>query len=145
MARTPPIPAGQPLDATRKAAGQVITLAGAEAVAVQAAASITLAGLLWPLIPAARAVAGLASALGQRRLLRPLPEQQAVVVMPGSGGAERGRKVPGGPSGAVPAAGAVTLGVEEEFVLLDPSTGATVLAGPSWCGCSAGSRACSRS
>ena len=130
MARTPPIPAGQPLDATRKAAGQVITLAGAEAVAVQAAASITLAGLLWPLIPAARAVAGLASALGQRRLLRPLPEQQAVVVMPGSGGAERGRKVPGGPSGAVPAAGAVTLGVEEEFVLLDPSTGATVLAGP---------------
>ena len=28
------------------------------------------------------------------------------------------------------AAGAITLGVEEEFVLLDPSTGATVLAGP---------------
>ena len=26
--------------------------------------------------------------------------------------------------------GGVTLGVEEEFVLLDPSTGATVLAGP---------------
>ena len=39
-------------------------------------------------------------------------------------------KVPGGPSGAVRAAGAITLGVEEEFVLLDPSTGATVLAGP---------------
>ena len=32
--------------------------------------------------------------------------------------------------GAVRAAGAITLGVEEEFVLLDPSTGATVLAGP---------------
>ena len=39
MAQTLPIPAGQPLDATRKAAGQVVTLAGAEAVAVQAAAS----------------------------------------------------------------------------------------------------------
>ena len=71
-----PIPAGQPLEATRKAAGQVVTLAGAEAVAVQAAASITLAALLWPLIPAARAMAGLASALGQWRPLRPLPEQQ---------------------------------------------------------------------
>ena len=130
MARTPPIPAGQPLDATRKAAGQVITLVGAEAAAVQAAASITLAALLWPLIPAAHAVAGLASALGQRRPLRPLPEQQAVVVMPGLGGAGRAATVPGGPPGAVRAAGAFTLGVEEEFVLLDPSTGATVLAGP---------------
>ncbi len=130
MARTLPIPAGQPLEATRKAAGQVVTLAGAEAVAVQAAASITLAALLWPLIPAARAVAGLASALGPWLPLRPLPEQQVVVVMPGSGGAGRGAKVPGGAPGAVRAAGAITLGVEEEFVLLDPSTGATVLAGP---------------
>jgi len=86
MAQTLPIPAEQPLDATRKAAGQVVTLACAEAVAVQAAASITLAALLWPLIPAAHAVAGLASALGQRLPLRPLPEQQ-VVVMPGSAGA----------------------------------------------------------
>ena len=129
MARTLPIPAGQPLDATRKAAGQVVTLAGVQVVAVQAAASITLAALLWPLIPAAHAVAGLASALGQRLPLRPLPEQQ-VVVMPGSGGAGRAAPVPGGPSGAVRAAGAITLGVEEEFVLLDPSTGATVLAGP---------------
>ena len=42
MAQTLPIPAGQPLDATRTAAGQVVTLAGAEAVAVQAA-SITVA------------------------------------------------------------------------------------------------------
>ena len=124
-----PIPAGHPLEATRKAAGQVVTLAGAEAVAVQAAASITLAALLWPLIPAARAMASLASALGPWLPLRPLPEQQ-VVVMPGSGGAARGATVPGGPPGAVRAAGAITLGVEEEFVLLDPSTGATVLAGP---------------
>ncbi len=129
MAQTPPIPAGQPLDATWKAAGQVVTLAGAQAVAVQAAVSVTLAALLWPLIPAAHAVAGLASALGQWLPLRPLPAQQVVVVMPGSGGAGRGAKVPGGPSGAVRAAGATTLGVEEEFVLLDPSTGAAVLAG----------------
>ena len=70
MAQTLPIPAGQPMEATRKAAGH----AGAQAVAVQAAASITLAALLWPLIPAARAVAGLASALRQRLPLRPLPE-----------------------------------------------------------------------
>ena len=129
MARTTPIPAGQPLDATRKAAGQVVTLVGAEAVAVQAAASITLAALLWPLIPAARAVAGLASELGPRLPLRALPEQQ-VVVTPGSGGAGRAATVPGGRPGTVRAAGAITLGVEEEFVLLDPSTGATVLAGP---------------
>ena len=129
MAQTLPVSAGQPPEATRKAAGQVITLADAQVVAVQAAASITLAALLWPLIPAAHAVAGLASALGQRLPLRPLPEQQ-VVVMPGSGGAGRAATVPGGPSGAVRAAGAITLGVEEEFVLLDPSTGAVVLAGP---------------
>jgi len=130
MAQALPIPAGQPLDATRKAAGQVVTLACAEAVAVQAAASITLAALLWPLIPAARAMAGLASALGQQLPPCPLPEQQAVVVMPGSDGARRAVTVPGGAPGAVRAAAAITLGVEEEFVLLDPSTGATVLAGP---------------
>ena len=46
MARTPPIPAGQPPAATLKAAGQAVTLAGAEAAAAQAAASITLAALL---------------------------------------------------------------------------------------------------
>src|SRR5271166_302156 len=130
MAQALPIPAGQPLEATRKAAGQVVTLAGAEAVAAQAVASLTLAALLWPLIPAARAVAGLASALGQWRPLRPLPEQPVVVVTPGSDGAGRGATVPGGRPGAVHAAAAITLGVEEEFVLLDPSTGATVLAGP---------------
>ncbi len=50
--------------------------------------------------------------------------------MPGSGGAGRAAAVPGGAPGAVRAAAAVTLGVEEEFVLLDPSTGAAMLAGP---------------
>ncbi len=136
MARTVPIAAEQPPEATWRAAGQVVTLAGAEVVAVQVAASMTLAALLWPLIPVARAVAGLASALGQWPPLRPLPEQQAsapakaVAVMPGPGGAGRAATVPGGAPGAVRAAGAVTLGVEEEFVLLDPCTGAAVLAGP---------------
>ena len=130
MARTLPISTEQPLDATRKVAGQVVTLAGAEAVAVQAAASITLTALLWPPISAAHALAGLASALGQWLPLRPLPEQQVVVVMPESGGAGRGAKVRRGRPGAARAAGATTLGVEEEFVLLDPSTGATVSAGP---------------
>ena len=129
MARTLPISTEQPLDATRTAAGQVVALACAEAVAVQAAASITLAVLLWPLIPAARAVADLASTLGPWLPLAQLPEQQ-VVVMPGSGGARQDATVPGGRPGAVRAAGAITLGVEEEFVLLDPSTGATVLAAP---------------
>ena len=38
--------------------------------------------------------------------------------------------MPGGPPGTVRAPGAVTLGVEEEFVLLDPSTGAAALGGP---------------
>jgi glutamate---cysteine ligase / carboxylate-amine ligase len=38
--------------------------------------------------------------------------------------------VPGGQPGTARAAGRITLGVEEEFVLLDPSTGAAVLAGP---------------
>jgi len=131
MPRTPPIPAVQPLDATRKAAGQVVTVATAEAVAtVQVTACITRAALLWPLLPAACAVAGLAGAMGQRPSRRPLPEQQVVVVTPRSGGARRGATVPGGRWRAVRAAGAVTVGVEEEFVLLDPSTGAAVLAGP---------------
>ena len=140
MARTPPISAEQPMDtaamdAAWKAAGQVVTLAGAEAVAVQAvavqaAASFTRAALLWPPIPAARAMVGLASALGPWLPPRPLPDQQVVVVMPGSGEAGRAATVPGGRPGAVRAAAAITLGVEEEFVLLDPSTGAAVLAGP---------------
>jgi glutamate---cysteine ligase / carboxylate-amine ligase len=130
MARTVPISAEQPLDATRKAAEQLVTLAGAEVAAVQVAASFTLAALLWPLVPAARAVAGLASVLGQRLPLRPLPEQQVAVVMPGSGGAGRAATVPGARRAAVRAADTITLGVEEEFVLLDPSTGAAVLAAP---------------
>ena len=133
MARTVPIAAEQPLDAAWKAAGQVVSLAGAEAVAVQAAASATLAALLWPLIPAAAALAGLASALGQRR---PVPEPEAgtpaevVAVMPGSGGAGRAATVPGPRRGTGATAGPVTVGVEEKFVLLDPCTGAAVLAAP---------------
>ena len=50
--------------------------------------------------------------------------------MPRPGGAGRGAKVLGGPPGTARAAGGITLGVEEEFVLLDPSTGAVVLAAP---------------
>ncbi len=130
MAQTPPIPPGQPPDPIRRAAGQLAALADAQAVAVQAAASMTLAALLWPLISAAHAAVGLASVLGQRLPLRPLPEQQAAAVMPGPGGAGRAATVPGGLPGAVRVAGAITLGVEEEFVLLDPSTGAAVLAAP---------------
>jgi len=52
------------------------------------------------------------------------------VVMPGRGGAPRGARAPGGAWEAARAAGGITLGVEEEFVLLDPATGATVLAAP---------------
>jgi len=136
VAWTLPISTDQPLDPARKAAGQLVRLAGAQAVAVQAAASLTLAALRWSLIPAAGAVAGLASALGQRPPQRLLPEQEAnapakvVMILPGSGGAGRAATVPGGPPGAVRTAAAITLGVEEEFVLLDPSTGAPVLAAP---------------
>ena len=42
----------------------------------------------------------------------------------------RTAKVPGVPPGTARAAGGVTLGVEEEFVLLDPATGAVALAAP---------------
>jgi len=45
------------------------------------------------------------------------------------GGAGRGARVPG-PSCAARATGGITLGVEEEFVLLDPATGAVALAAP---------------
>ena len=51
--------------------------------------------------------------------------------------------VPGEPSGTARAAGAITLGVEEEFVLLDPAAG-TVEPARTWRRCSAGSRGCSR-
>ena len=71
MGRTVPISAGQPPDTTRTAAGQVVTLAAAQAVAMQAAASRTLAALLRPLTRAARAVAGQAGPLG--RWLPPCP------------------------------------------------------------------------
>ena len=114
MAQTVPIPADQPPDAARTAAGQVAALAGAQAVAVQAAASVTLAALVWPLVPAVRAAAGLAGALGQRLPLRPLPARQVAVVMPGPGGAERVATVPGRRA-AVHAAGPVTLVVQSRF------------------------------
>jgi len=52
------------------------------------------------------------------------------MVMPRSWGAGRGAKVLGGPSWAARAAGGITLGVEEEFVLLDPSAGAAALTAP---------------
>ncbi|MGD0937632.1 MAG: glutamate--cysteine ligase [Streptosporangiaceae bacterium] len=39
-------------------------------------------------------------------------------------------RVPGGPSGTARATDGITLGVEEEFVLLDPSAGTAALAGP---------------
>ena len=65
--------------------------------------------------------------------------------MPGPDGTAPDVMVPGGLSGTARAAGGITLGVEEEFVLLDPSAGAAVLAGRIWRGCSAGSRGCSRS
>ena len=50
--------------------------------------------------------------------------------MPSQRGTGPDVTVLGGPPGAACAAGGITLGVEEEFVLLDPSTGAAVLAGP---------------
>jgi glutamate---cysteine ligase / carboxylate-amine ligase len=50
--------------------------------------------------------------------------------IPRPGGARRTAEVLGDPSGAARVAGGVTLGVEEEFVLLDPATGAAVLAAP---------------
>ena len=46
-----------------------------------------------------------------------------------TGSAGRGARVPG-PSWAARATGGITLGVEEEFVLLDPATGAVALAAP---------------
>ena len=128
MAQALPIPAGQPLEATRTAAGQVVTRAGAEAVAVQAAGSITVAALLWPLIPAARAMAGLASALGPWLPLRSLPEQQ-VVVMPGSGGAGQGATVPDGAPGAVRAADAITLAQPREALVDELARDARCAAG----------------
>jgi len=50
--------------------------------------------------------------------------------IPGPGGTGPSLSARGGPWGTARSPGGVTLGVEEEFVLLDPSTGAAVLAGP---------------
>ena len=145
MTQALPIPAGEPLEATREAAGQVVALAAAEVVAVQAAASITLAALLWPLIPAARAMAGLASALGPRPPLRPLPEQQVVVVMPGSAGAGRGATVPGGQPGRCARPARSRWGWRRSSCSWTRLTAPPCWPARSWCGCSAGSRGSSRS
>ena len=51
-------------------------------------------------------------------------------VMSRSGGAGRAAKALGDPPGMARAAGGVTVGVEEEFVLLDPSTWDAAAAGP---------------
>ena len=151
MAQTLPIPAGQPLDATRTAAGQVVTLACAEAVAVQAAASITLAALLWPLIPAAHAMADLADALDQWRPLCPLPEQEAsapakvVVVTPGSGGAGRAATVPGGRRGRCARPPRSRWGWRRSSCSWTRPPAPPCWPPRIWCGCSAGSRGSSRS
>jgi len=50
--------------------------------------------------------------------------------MPGPDGTGPEVTVGGGPSGTARATGGITLGVEEEFMLLDPAAGAAVLAGP---------------
>ena len=50
--------------------------------------------------------------------------------MPGPDGTAPEVTVPGEPSGTARAAGGITLGVEEEFMLLDPAAGTAVLAGP---------------
>jgi carboxylate-amine ligase len=50
--------------------------------------------------------------------------------MPRPGGAGQGAKVLGDPRGTARAAGGITVGVEEEFVLLDRSSGAVALAAP---------------
>ena len=49
---------------------------------------------------------------------------------PGPGGAGPQLTVPGWPAGTPRAAGGITLGVEEEFLLLDPAAGTAVPAGP---------------
>ena len=50
--------------------------------------------------------------------------------MPGPAGTGPEVMVPGEPPGTARAAGGITLGVEEEFVLLDPAAGTAALAGP---------------
>ena len=65
--------------------------------------------------------------------------------MPGPDGTGPEVMVPGGPSGMARAAGGITLGVEEEFMLLDPAAGAAVLAGPDLARMLGGGAGCSRS
>ncbi len=65
--------------------------------------------------------------------------------MPGPDGTGPEVTVPGEPSGMARAAGGITLGVEEEFMLLDPSAGAAMLAGPDLARMLGGEPGCSRS
>ena len=74
-------------------AGQVVTLAAAQAVAMQAAASPTLAALLRPPIRAAHAVVGLAGPLG--RWLPPCPRgHQDLRPLPRASGRRAARPAP---------------------------------------------------
>ena len=129
MTRTAPIPAGQPPDATRTRS-RANRHAGRRPGGGRAGGSLRHAGRT--------AVAADPRSPRSRR-----PGQRAGPAAPatpapgaagrgdaGSGGAGRAATIPSGPPGAVRAGGAITLGVEEEFLLLDPSTGATVLAAP---------------
>ena len=128
MAQTVPIPAGQPLDATRTAAEQVLTLR--RRGGGRAGGSLPHAGRT-------------AVAADPRSPRNGRPGQRAgpaaaATPAPGAAGCgharigrcRTGRDGAWGAPGAARAAAAITLRVEEEFVLLDLSTGATVLAGP---------------
>jgi carboxylate-amine ligase len=57
-------------------------------------------------------------------------DQKVTVLMPRPRTVGRGREVLGNGSEMAHATGGITLGVEEEFVLLDPSSGAAALAAP---------------
>jgi glutamate---cysteine ligase / carboxylate-amine ligase len=63
-------------------------------------------------------------------MMRPVIGQAGWSEVPGPGGTGPAVTVTGGPPGTARAAGEITLGVEEEFVLLDPRTGDAALAGP---------------
>ena len=64
--------------------------------------------------------------------------------MPGPDGTGPEVPVPGEPSGTARAAGGITLGVEEEFMLLDPPPAPLCWPARIWRGCSAGEPGCSR-
>ena len=152
MAQTVPIPAGRPLDATWKAAGQVVTLAAAEAVAVQVAASITLAALLVPLIPAARAAAGPGRRAGPAAAAAPAAGAGGQRAGRGGRGHARVGRCGTGRDGARrPRRGRCARPARSRWGWRRSSCCWTrppappCWPDPSWCGCSAGSRGCGRS